>query len=116
MLDQPDSDPNDPPHEPLPQLQGHYPPQSGYRLPDGGHHTSYYHQQVTPHTQQQMAPQPQYEQPTSHPSMGDGESSQFGSMGQMIDPNDPMLDADPFGLSASMHYSTAYAFDAPPGR
>jgi len=31
-------------------------------------------------------------------------------MGQAIDSNDPMLDADPFGLSASMRqYPTSYA-------
>lgn len=35
------------------------------------------------------------------------------AMGQAIDANDPMLDADPFGLSASMHYPTAYS-DQPP--
>ena len=29
----------------------------------------------------------------------------------MIDPHDPMLDADPFGLSASMHFPTAYSLD-----
>lgn len=25
---------------------------------------------------------------------------------------DPMLDADPFGLSASMHFPTQFSFDA----
>ncbi|PIB01175.1 hypothetical protein CB0940_01671 [Cercospora beticola] len=50
-----------------------------------------------------IANQSQYEQPqmvppTSHPGTGD-----------YVDPNDPMLDADPFGLSASMHYPQSYA-------
>lgn len=27
---------------------------------------------------------------------------------QLFDPYDPMLDADPFGLSASMHFPTMY--------
>jgi hypothetical protein len=33
--------------------------------------------------------------------------------GNVFDPYDPMLDADPFGLSASMHFPTPYsAYDA----
>lgn len=33
----------------------------------------------------------------------------FNSMNnQLFDPYDPMLDADPFGLSASMHFPTMY--------
>ncbi|KAM3415567.1 hypothetical protein BST61_g9088 [Cercospora zeina] len=42
--------------------------------------------------------QPQMVPPTSHPGIGD-----------YVNPNDPMLDADPFGLSASMHYPQSYA-------
>ena len=30
--------------------------------------------------------------------------------GQLFDPSDPMLDADPFGLSASMHFPTPFSF------
>jgi len=52
-------------------------------------------------TQQQVSAQSQYEPqqvipPTSHPGTGHYDSS------------DPMLDADPFGLSASMHYPQTY--------
>lgn len=32
------------------------------------------------------------------------------SGGQMFDPFDPMLDADPFGLTASMHFPTQFSF------
>lgn len=32
----------------------------------------------------------------------------FNGMNQLFDPYDPMLDADPFGLSASMHFPTMY--------
>jgi hypothetical protein len=32
----------------------------------------------------------------------------FNGMNQLFDPYDPMLDADPFGLSASMHFPTLY--------
>jgi len=34
----------------------------------------------------------------------------FGPPNQMFDPFDPMLDADPFGLSASMHFPTQFSF------
>jgi hypothetical protein len=36
-----------------------------------------------------------------------------GGFNQLFDPYDPMLDADPFGLSASMHFPTQFQFDAP---
>ena len=35
----------------------------------------------------------------------------FSSMTQLLDPYDPMLDMDPFGLSASMHFPTQFTFD-----
>jgi len=35
----------------------------------------------------------------------------FGSMSQLLDPYDPMLDMDPFGLSASMQFPTQFTFD-----
>jgi len=35
----------------------------------------------------------------------------FSSMAQLLDPYDPMLDMDPFGLSASMHIPTQFTFD-----
>jgi hypothetical protein len=35
----------------------------------------------------------------------------FPSMTQLLDPYDPMLDMDPFGLSASMHFPTQFTFD-----
>lgn len=35
-------------------------------------------------------------------------SAVFNGMNHLFDPYDPMLDADPFGLSASMHFPTMY--------
>lgn len=32
----------------------------------------------------------------------------FNGLNNLFDPYDPMLDADPFGLSASMHFPTMY--------
>jgi hypothetical protein len=38
-------------------------------------------------------------------------ASQYQQVGgQYIDPFDPMLDADPFGLTASMHFPTQFSF------
>lgn len=95
-----------------PELRGAYPPQFDHQqAPQQG---QYYqqppglHPGPQPPQQQQMPPHNQYEQgptmpPTSNPP---APSTNFG-----VDPNDPMLDADPFGLSASMHYPTSYSFD-----
>ena len=38
------------------------------------------------------------------------QSPSQGGFGQVFDPSDPMLDADPFGLSASMHFPTPFSF------
>jgi hypothetical protein len=40
-----------------------------------------------------------------------GTSQGFSSMTQLLDPYDPMLDMDPFGLSASMQFPTQFSFD-----
>lgn len=47
---------------------------------------------------------------------GHSGEGQIPGMNQIFDPYDPMLDADPFGLSASMHFSTDYGFQHPPQR
>ncbi|KAK4507573.1 hypothetical protein PRZ48_001308 [Zasmidium cellare] len=88
-----------------PELHGTYPSQFDHS--QAQQHADFYQppQGMQPGQQQQVAQQGHYEQPqmmppTSHPGAGDG---QFD-----VDPNDPMLDADPFGLSASMHYPASY--------
>jgi len=41
-----------------------------------------------------------------------GENGQiYNSITQMLDPYDPMLDMDPFGLSASMQFPNSFSFD-----
>jgi len=40
-----------------------------------------------------------------------GQAQGFGSMTQLLDPYDPMLDMDPFGLSASMQFPSSFSFD-----
>lgn len=44
------------------------------------------------------------------PNLNDAGGGQFGSTTHGFDPYDPMLDADPFGLSASMHFPTPYTY------
>jgi hypothetical protein len=41
-----------------------------------------------------------------------GENGQgYNSMAQLLDPYDPVLDMDPFGLSASMQFPSSFSFD-----
>ncbi|KAF2668385.1 hypothetical protein BT63DRAFT_274740 [Microthyrium microscopicum] len=51
-------------------------------------------------------PQSQPQQPAAT------SGAQNGGVPSSFDPADPMLDADPFGLSASMYFPTPYSFDA----
>ncbi|KAI9703690.1 MAG: hypothetical protein M1836_007460 [Candelina mexicana] len=71
-----------------------------------------FHQQIQqsglPQLGQQAHQQPQ--QPPITQAV-DGNGPVFGAMNQLFDPFDPMLDADPFGLSASMHFPTQFSFE-----
>lgn len=40
----------------------------------------------------------------------DGSNTVYAPMNQIYDQYDPMLDADPFGLTASMHFPTQFTF------
>jgi hypothetical protein len=94
MLDEPDPDDNS---DPSPdQLHGTYPPQFDQMNPPT---TSGYYQGAVNGAPQMPPPQ----------SNLNGPGGQFRN--EMIDPNDPMLDADPFGLDTTMHYPTAYSFE-----
>jgi len=44
------------------------------------------------------------------PPMTTSAASDGGGGGTFIDPYDPMLDADPFGLTASMHFPNPYPY------
>lgn len=46
----------------------------------------------------------------SPPMTTSGGSDHGGMGGHAIDPYDPMLDADPFGLTASMHFPNPFNF------
>jgi hypothetical protein len=55
-------------------------------------------------TQHQLGPQT----PGLH--LG-GATQAYNSLPQLLDAYDPMLDMDPFGLSASMQFPTQFSFD-----
>ncbi|KAK4950791.1 hypothetical protein LTR10_010784 [Elasticomyces elasticus] len=112
MLDHSDHpDPTEHATNTSPRLQGSYPPQYGHQR-QPSQQDYYQQQQYSAHA---MAPPQHYGEPQRQQAASSNQlqpkSAGVGSfpMGQGIDPNDPMLDADPFGLSASMHYPTAYS-------
>lgn len=45
------------------------------------------------------------------PPGGDGTPGDFGNANQLLGQYEPMLDADPFGLSASMHFPTPFNYE-----
>lgn len=68
--------------------------------------------------QQQLTPHSQHEQPQMSPVRALTSSGTVAAQhhGYLINPEDPSLDADPFGLTASMQYSTSYSFEPEPRR
>jgi hypothetical protein len=61
-------------------------------------------------SQSMQPPMPPAQNPSyanNPPVPADGHHA-FNGMNNLFDPYDPMLDADPFGLSASMHFPTMY--------
>ena len=48
--------------------------------------------------------------PPAVSQIGEPNHTAIGEMNQPFDPFDPMLDADPFGLTASMHFPTQFTF------
>ncbi|KAF2101893.1 hypothetical protein NA57DRAFT_10834, partial [Rhizodiscina lignyota] len=53
----------------------------------------------------------QFQQATALPNAEGNNGSNYTGMNNFFDPYDPMLDADPFGLSASMHFPTQFSYD-----
>jgi hypothetical protein len=73
-----------------------------------------YPEPIPPPPQHQLS---QQQQQISHPGpsqalqMGSENPQGYPSMTQLLDPYDPMLDMDPFGLSASMQFPSSFSFD-----
>jgi len=71
--------------------------------------------ELFPTAQQQMSQQQQQalnqQQHLGQQQHMGGNAQGYNSMTQLLDPYDPMLDMDPFGLSASMQFPTQFTFD-----
>ncbi|KAF9891150.1 hypothetical protein FE257_005086 [Aspergillus nanangensis] len=46
-----------------------------------------------------------------NPHSGEGSNGAYGNTNQLLGNYEPMLDADPFGLSASMHFQTPFSYE-----
>jgi hypothetical protein len=46
-----------------------------------------------------------------NPSSGEGSNGAYSNTNNLLGSYDPMLDADPFGLSASMHFQTPFSYE-----
>lgn len=81
---------------------------AGFSVP--AHYTAFDNQQLPQHQQQQLSAQAV---PRARPKDTQPHGLYAGGH-PPFDSFDSMLDADPFGLSASMHFPTTYSFDQPP--
>jgi len=91
-----------------------YPPQFHQHMSHAMQANQQQHPQSTPQ-QSPMTTQPptqQFQQPQPHGLPVGQDSATFPAMNQLFDPYDPMLDADPFGLSASMHFPTQFSYES----
>lgn len=61
-------------------------------------------------TSPNQAPSQAYQSPATLQPSDSNANGNFG-LNQVFDPYDPMLDADPFGLSASMHFPTQFSYE-----
>lgn len=77
-------------------------------LPQHGQHQQ---QGMNQQQQQQQQQQLGHAQQSQSMQVGDDHPQAYSSMTQLLDPYDPMLDMDPFGLSASMQFPTQFSFD-----
>ncbi|KAL9008593.1 MAG: hypothetical protein Q9173_006299 [Seirophora scorigena] len=71
----------------------------------------FYQHPVNPNQKMGMGMQaqsPMAMQPPSTSQVMDAQGMFLGTMGQPLDPFNPMLDADPFGLDRSMHFPTQF--------
>ena len=94
---------------PYPQTFTQPPAPTGQHMPMGLQAQPPMQQMQQMHSLQAMQPmQPMQPPPTSQAM--DPNNSAYSAMTPGFDPYDPMLDADPFGLTASMHFPTQFSF------
>ena len=71
-----------------------------------------YPEPIPQHMNQQANPGQQQQHQHQQQQHGH-DAGQYPSMTQLLDPYDPMLDLDPFGLSASMQFPTSFSLYVP---
>ncbi|KAG8631439.1 hypothetical protein KVT40_000579 [Elsinoe batatas] len=98
-------------------IQIEHEPQDRHQLPDEFDGEDFglgeQFQDFQPPHVQQPPPQPPT-QPHSRVRPSANQPNVYPGNQAAFDTFDPMLDADPFGLTASMHFPTNYSFDQPP--
>ena len=103
MLDEENPSDRDVGPGPYPQTFSQQPTSTGQQMPMGM-------QSQPPMQQMQSIQQMQPMQPPPTSQAMDPNNPTYSGMNQGFDPYDPMLDADPFGLTASMHFPTQFTF------
>ena len=88
---------------PYPQTFNQQPASTSQQMPMGM-------QSQPPVQQMQSMQQMQPMQPPPTSQAMDPNNPTYSGMNPGFDPYDPMLDADPFGLTASMHFPTQFTF------
>lgn len=86
---------------------GPYPPLY-HQAPNHGMHMGM--QGQPPMQPMQSLPPLQPMHPPAVSQVSEPNHTAMGEINQPFDPFDPMLDADPFGLTASMHFPTQFTF------
>lgn len=77
----------------------------------GPYPESFYNHSMPPNSRMGIGMQsqsPMAMQPPLASQAIDAHGTLLGTMGQPLDPFNPMLDADPFGLDRSMHFPTQF--------
>ena len=103
MLDEENPSDRDVGPGPYPQTFNQQPASTGQQMPMGM-------QSQPPMQQMQSMQQMQPMQPPPTSQAMDPNNPAYSGMNQGFDSYDPMLDADPFGLTASMHFPTQFTF------
>lgn len=90
----------------------HHTDQAQQNMPSFNQAPHNFGNQMMPPQQPRMQSGPGGPQQMAQQNDGSGGGQAFGNINQMFGlEQDPMLDADPFGLSASMHFPTQFSFN-----
>jgi len=110
MLDDDNPDDGSAGPGPYPQSFQQQPLPPSQQLPPLGMQGQPPMQQMQPMTAMQSMPPMSSMQPPSTAQQINPTNSAYAGINEGFDPYDPVLDADPFGLTASMHFPTQFTF------